>query len=887
MKENILKWINGFKTSKIQQERKGFDFDQLVTKVKDAVTEFFDDDSIEKANLAYRQALSTPQFKNLLPYAGFLEQEETFLMDDNGFDNDGRGILLPGFVLEVMPQTGSDESMENVLQSIFVQAPKGTSISITMFGSPHIKNRMSQRANQILDDFDLGIEKEFWELRNTNVYRQAIRNRIKYYNQGAFEPLVAGQSGFLLRNYRCIISVVMPFSVFSPNALEHTTEFRDTMVSTLSSAYLPPVIWDKNDLLNWVADMLEHERITDPNHRRIEKEVNPELPILKDNFVQKGNMNAIKSNQIYFGNTDTAFASLSVTDFPKGEWFLSSMGNMIGDFFQPIQSYPCPFMISMIAITTDPRESKTKASMQSARKTQLRDSQSGRYVPGIDDEAAEWKFAVEKLEGGAIMVELGIKIALFSPKKTLKSNITKALAVWTNKGFNLSQDTFLQALSFKSIIPMGVTKNVATDLKNMGHVSPKFSSNAVALSPMISEWKGTEHNTITLFGRRGQILGFDFFDNDQGNYNFSIVGGSGSGKSVMTNEIAFAYLSIGTRVWIIDVGRSYEKLAKILGGDFIEFSDDSNIRLNPFTFIENIDNEMEILRPLLSQMMTGSDANLTSVQRTELQKCIKATWEIYGQSTTITKLRDVMVDMAKDEPNPDPILDMAKMLYPWTDQGVYGKYFDGPANLNFSNPFTVLELEELNNKKPLQIVVLMLLMYRISYDMYVNRDGTRSIVAIDEAWALLAGDDTAEFIETGFRRARKYNGAFGIITQSVEDFYKSAGALAGFNNSDWLCMLRQKKESVNKLEREGKIEVDPFKKRTLFSLTKKDGAFSEVYVSYPGGEGLGRLLLDPFTSLIYSSKDADFQAVRAYERQGMTIQDAINNVLSDRGIHVE
>ena len=82
----------------------------------------------------------------------------------------------------------------------------------------------------------------------------------------------------------------------------------------------------------------------------------------------------------------------------------------------------------------------------------------------------------------------------------------------------------------------------------------------------------------------------------------------------------------------------------------------------------------------------------------------------------------------------------------------------------------MLELEELKAKKDLQMVVLLIIMYRITREMYFFRS-RKKIVIIDEAWDLLSGGATGEFIEAGYRRARKYKGAFMSATQGVDDYY--------------------------------------------------------------------------------------------------------------------
>mgnify|MGYP000591372235 CR=1 FL=1 len=77
----------------------------------------------------------------------------------------------------------------------------------------------------------------------------------------------------------------------------------------------------------------------------------------------------------------------------------------------------------------------------------------------------------------------------------------------------------------------------------------------------------------------------------------SIVGTSGSGKSLLLNEIAAAYLGTGARVWIIDVGRSYERVCRTFGGSFIEFTESASLSLNPFPLVEDIDEAIKNPEP--------------------------------------------------------------------------------------------------------------------------------------------------------------------------------------------------------------------------------------------------------------------------------------------------
>ena len=174
-------------------------------------------------------------------------------------------------------------------------------------------------------------------------------------------------------------------------------------------------------------------------------------------------------------------------------------------------------------------------------------------------------------------------------------------------------------------------------------------------------------------------------------------------------------------------------------------------------------------------------------------------------------------------------------------------------------------------------------MYRITREMYFSRE-RKKIVIIDEAWDLLSGGATAEFIEAGYRRARKYRGAFMSATQGVDDYYRNPAARAALENSDWMFLLRQKAESIEMLDKLGQLAMDDGMKRLLQSLRTEHGAYSEIFVHSPAGNGIGRLIVDPHSLLLFSSRAEDFNAVAEKRAAGLSIAEAIDAVLRDRGV---
>ncbi|MGG2357368.1 helicase HerA domain-containing protein, partial [Salmonella enterica] len=76
------------------------------------------------------------------------------------------------------------------------------------------------------------------------------------------------------------------------------------------------------------------------------------------------------------------------------------------------------------------------------------------------------------------------------------------------------------------------------------------------------------------------------FQNNAGNHNVAIAGKSGSGKSVLLQDLTASLAGVNAKTIVIDDGRSFEHMAKALGGTFTEFKLSSGISINPFRMID-------------------------------------------------------------------------------------------------------------------------------------------------------------------------------------------------------------------------------------------------------------------------------------------------------------
>ena len=819
------------------------------------------------------------QFASWLPYSAYLPGDDVFVNRD--------GI---GFLLEVMPQSGADERMVEVLVSLYATCPTGAGIQFHLFASPHVGIPLRRYANLRTEDADQADKARHWgrPARNDNLFRRLARQRVGHLLKGAKTSMTSGFH-YTVRDFRLMLSVTLPGAAHDLQRREELLALRDAMATTLRAASLPNRVCDAADLINWCALFTNANRILQSDAPTLRYDDGREIrdQIVDFDTIQEAHANGVRLSKE--GDPAVLEARFySIKSFPE-RFALWQMGSLIGDLMQPALQYNAPFLLTMGVQILDPNATKATVTANHVRATQNAHSKMANVMPDVNKKLRDWNAAADALDVGGALVSMMHELAIFAaPDKAVAVEET-AKAIWRARGFELNADVYMQRQALIASLPMTLSTRFHDDLKKMRRVTRKTMANAIHLAPLIAEWRGTRTPTLVFGGRRGQLMTLDLYDNDLGNYNFAIIGAPGSGKSVLMNEMAWSYRAIGAKVWMLDLGRSFEKLCRKANGTYIEFRPDVDICLNPFTTVRDIREDIDMLVPAIAKMASMQHA-LDEVQYKAISAMVLKQFRIHGQDLTVTGLRDAFKTGTIEELgviNDARIRDLAIMLNPYAKGGQYERFFEGSSSIDFSNDFIVIENEELKRKPDLHAIVNILLLYQITGEMYLSRN-RKKVLFIDELKQQLgdigANDPVkAAVVEEAARRARKYGGALGTATQSADDYYGSAQMEAAFNCSDWVFLLRQKKESIELLDRQGRLTMDEAKKRLLNSLRTEPGVFSEVYISSPVGEGVARTILDPATHLLFSNKLEDNAPIDALRAQGMSIDDAIAALLRERG----
>ncbi len=796
----------------------------------------------------------------LLPYL-FEEDDHLFVNKDS-----------MGFIVQSEPATGlRSEDLQN-LQSVFVgHYPVGTVIQVQLWGYPHCLEWLQRWAEARSTAGTFGEE-----------LQGMLAEKRKSFLAGGDWQSPYKDSGLLFRNFIVLISVSVPRKGRQP--LSHVersllTSLRSSLVSILGATHMPSRNVSAEQLAFWL-----HDWFAPHPSRSVGPKVWPvdsTIPLNRQMIHDESRL-YITPDHIQMQWRDHAYdwVSLSVQRFPE-RWHGCGNSELIGGFFDAHHHLPCPCALVMNVVVQDELNQQTLARTRLMRSTQMRDTEVGKYVPAWKQRQQDWNLVHQHMGQGARLVRVSYQVVAWTPRGKRHAMIQQICSSFDRLGWNLLQDRYQLPMRMLSALPMGVCQEVSRIMGIMRSWHTLTTIHCTHLAPWVAEWKGNvamhERPLLMLFGRRGQYMFLNPFLNRKGNFNIAVAAASGAGKSFLTQDYVLSVLAAGGRVFILDSGGSYRNLCKLLNGRYLEFDKDTPVQLDPCASLREA-NETEV-HSQLPQLKNLLACMASPLQRLEpkvlaiLEQAILAAWRVHGSNTCLENIHQWLTQSEHGLSH-----DLALMLSPFCPNGMYGRYFTEGTALGEEN-LIVLELDGLNHQPELQSVVLLMLMQRITESMYKGDRSRLKVCIIDEAWRLLGDGQAAGFIEEGYRTARKFGGAFMTITQGLADYFRNPTTMACYANSDYVFLLRQKNESIDQARKNSHLALGPWEERLLRSLTTVAGRYSEIAIRSPEGWSVGRLVVDPWTEKLMSTRAEDVASLLAAQRQGYNMTEAIDFVL--------
>lgn len=799
--------------------------------------------------------------RELVPVRAFAPAPE-----DQLFLLGGGGI---GFGFLCCPLTGADAGASDRLNVLLTQDwPPDTIMQVGLWAGPDIKSTLAE----ITALRGLSPEDEA-----PTASQATVLSRRAFLRDHTEQPIIP-TAGTRVRDIQTFITVAMPGSGSEApreKLMGRARELRKGLLQTLKTAGMAPLALNATRYLRLMQTLLNpHSGATWRESVAAAWDENAEL---RDQILDFDHRLTVGMDALELGPREdrVKVTTLSIKRLPRRIGFGAAL-RYLGDPVRGARGIRENMLVTATLVFGDPEHDTNRLETQHQWATQQASGPLARFNPRLREKKECYEALFEAIGEGDRPIRLALSFAIYSPPERASEAVSNARTYFREAGFTLIQDRFVSLPTFLTALPLCADPEATKPLMRFHTMATRH---AIALLPLFGDWKGNGRPMLNFVSRNGQLINYDVFYEGGGNYNALVCARSGSGKSVLMNELIASYLSAGARAWVIDVGRSYKKLCENFAGQFLEFTDDANICLNPFPIVREIDDEAEVLVGIVEAMAAPRES-LTDFQRSQLHRLLKELWEQKGRDAVIDDLEALLLEH-KDK----RMRDVGHQLFAFTSRGAYGHFFIGENNVRFDDSLVVLELEELKARQHLQQVVLFLLIYQIQQGMFLSAPDREKLVMIDEGWDLLTSGNTGRFMENSYRRVRKNRGSAIVATQGLLDLDASSGGRAIKENSASTMLLGMKPETVAGLEEAKALDLTGFGFEVLKTVHTQPGVYSEVFIYTDVGSGVGRLVLEPFKQLMYSTNPRDVEAIDRRRRQGMTLEQAIHDVIAEQERH--
>jgi len=491
------------------------------------------------------------------------------------------------------------------------------------------------------------------------------------------------------------------------------------------------------------------------------------------------------------------------------------------NWLEPIIDFDHSMNISMFIYPTSTADvlGDLKRKIAEMEATIETDEEAGKIADPKIEASLEDALALQEelAKGVERFFQFGLYINLVSDNlKDLEESSKELRATLGSMMMSAKTATLQMDEGFKSTVPMAQDKLVI--LRNMDTSS--LASTFPFSSAMLAQDKGIMYG---INEQNGSLIIFDRFSLE--NANEVVLGKAGAGKSYLVKLEALRNFMFGTEVIIIDPEGEYEDLTTALNGEYVEFTANSSIKINPLDLsgvYEKGENELGLKILSLHGLLKIFMGNLDPAHDALLDRALVETYRQKGitidpltQNNTPPLMEDlykVLLGM-EDEKATDLALQLEKFIK-GSLTGIFNQY----SNFDIKNPFTVFSVRALEEElRPIVMHVILDYVWT-----RVRKNLKKRLLILDEAWYMMKYEDSASFIYSIAKRSRKYFLGLTTATQDVQDFLSTEYGQAVISNSSIQMLLKQ-----------SPTEVDLVSK--VFYLTQGE---KELLLSSEVGEGL-------------------------------------------------
>lgn len=473
-------------------------------------------------------------------------------------------------------------------------------------------------------------------------------------------------------------------------------------------------------------------------------------------------------------------------------------------------------------------------------------------------------------------------------------NATSVQTFWASggetSGIVLGRNNSAHLPIFLNSLPLGLTKDYFEIIQ--GNPFKLFADQVAPFAPVEADYKGNYPNNLFI-SKRGQLAGFDFFQTSASKNGY-IIARSGAGKSVLLNYMVLNAHTRGDRIFITDIGGSYEPICAELGGQYIEIDLDKPISFNPFSDLKELTLEdlnffSDWIYSLGASKLKSEALKLQNIIKPKLQEIIRNLFDDLGSNLEISDIRDGIKKIEDSR-----YQDFAIALTPFCKGELYGDFLTGKSQINLNNQLAVLELGKVENIQEIRDAMIFIWEYHKSNAVYkqekdAEHGGRRILVIIDEVHKFLGKNEMMDdAIEQAYRRFRKHLASIWIATQSFEDINNNDGLTrAGrviLANSPWKIFLGQEETSLNMLFASSAFKFDHIEEQLIRAVTTVKPEYSELFIITPEQQKIPyRLVMNKyFYYLTTTDQDDKRKVYNTMKLHNLSKKDAINYLIEEQ-----